>query len=501
MYIRRFFTRFLTLLIAAAWLLALPALAVPESGQEQLELLEEIAEYLDAFALYPPDSLSLDGITAADLKKNPELFLSIVEKWLVGDPYGHFMSVEEYNSAFSVTGLVYGIGIEVDTAMTLGIYVVSFLPGGGAGESGMEIGAQVVSIDGVDVSDAIYMDVRELILGEEGTTVAIGYINPGSAEVHIEEIRRGPLGVDNVTCEIIEGTSIGYLRLDQFGSIADYFDFDYYYNEYLPYSGADSVIIDLRGNPGGQLDTILNILNVMLKEEGYLLCELVGSDEEMSAVYYSTGWDDEQLAQWGAIIWQPETIVVLVDGGSASASEVFTGMLQAYGLATVVGETTYGKSHSQYHLELTSGDILITTTDRIELYETGTYEGVGITPDYIVEPDIFTGAELVQYNLDTSRALFRQSIMTERILAMQERMALLGYYRADPSGVFDDYTLWCLNRFQVAHELPTVNYASAEALRVLDLTAAETEFYADAQLAFAIDLCETGGELAAAAGQ
>lgn len=478
--------RLLTLLLAFI-LLAAPALAVqPENGEEQLILLEEIASYIELYALYQPDGLSLDGIAARDLEDDPELFWKLVESWLYADPYGNLLSRGDYDILFDLGPPSYGIGIRVDTTMPLGVYVEDFLPGGGAERSGIEIGAQVVSVDGVDITDGYFPEVRPLFLGDWWTSADIGYINPGSTEVFVERIQRGPLRIDNVQASMFDGTDVGYISISRFGSIADYFDFADYYHEYLPGMGAVAVVIDLRGNPGGQVDVLYYILNIMLLDGGYLILEYV--DSEGSEPVYSTGWDLDELADRGMNFWQPEEIVILVNGGSASASEVFAGTLQAYGLAAVVGETTVGKSHSQYHIPLSTGDILIITSSRIDLYEIGTYHQVGIVPDHEVAQEYTLGADLVSYSLDTGRALFRQSALKERVAAMQERLALLGFYRAEPNGIFDDYTLWCLNRFQVANELPQGRFASALTLELLDKAAMEAKFYHDSQLAFALEL-------------
>ncbi|MDR0324573.1 MAG: hypothetical protein LBI19_00575 [Oscillospiraceae bacterium] len=479
---KRLFTRIIALLLAL-WLLAVPALALPESGEGQLALLEEILEYIELYALYPPDDLSLDGVTAQRLERDPELFMSIIDSWLAGDPYQY--------SRFSQDALIpatstYGIGIIVDDTMPLGVYVDAFIPGGGAERSGMEAGAQIVSVDGFDITDEVYMDVRPLFLGNRGTVVEVGYINPGSVEVFVEEIRRGPLHVANVQNTMIDGTDIGYISIAGFHSSSDIYDFDTYYNYSLPEAGAKSVIIDLRGNGGGLLEVLYYILDCMLIEEGVLICRLVYSDEEEDL--YSMGWTTEELEEYAAFIWEPDNMILLVDGGTASAAEVFAGTLQAYGFATVVGEATYGKAHSQYEIPLSTGDYLVITSGRIELYEIGSYESTGIIPDYEVELEVITGADLVSFPLDTSRALFRQSGLTERVAAMQERLALLGFYRAEPSGVFDDYTLWCLNRFQVVCGLPQGRFANAETLQLLDEAAMATMFYVDSQFDFALEL-------------
>jgi carboxyl-terminal processing protease len=475
----------LTALLLVLLLLAAPALAFPQSGEQQLLLLEEILDYVHTYALFPPDGAGLEGITAQMLEDDPMLFSAVVEAWLEGDPYGYLVPRFEYDILFSSGPMVFGIGIEIDTDMPLGLYVRRFLPGGGAEKTEMKVGAQIVSADGADLTDMPHAEARLHIVGAEWTTVEIGYINPGSSEVFTAEITRGALHTENVRGHVIEGTDIGYISISRFGSIGDYFDFDRLYHDALPQNGAVSVIIDLRGNPGGQLDTLYYILNLMLPDDGLLLFEL--EDAEGSVPYRSMGWDMEQLADYGLFFWQPERIVVLADEYSASASEVFAGALQTHGLAVIVGQTTFGKSFSQYHLELSSSDILIITGDRVALYEIGCYEDIGISPDYEAVPARYTGADFLN-PLDTGRALFRQSVLTERILAMQERLAALGYYRAQPSGVFDDYTLWCLNRFQVASGLPQGRFANTETLQALDQAAMEKEFMTDTPLELAIKL-------------
>jgi carboxyl-terminal processing protease len=479
---KRFISLLLTLLLFAA-----PALAAqPESGEKQLELLDEIAAYIEKYALYPPGILSLDGVTAQDLEDDPELLISIVNAWLREDQYGTMMTREEYDISFDTGPAAYGIGIRADISMPLGVYVGGFLSGGGAERSGMEVGAQIVSVAGIDVKDEPFHEIRHHFLGDWWTSVEIGYINPGSTEVFTEQIQRGSLRTANVYGSMIDGTDIGYISISRFGSIVDFIDFDRYYHETLPELGAKSVIIDLRNNPGGQVDTLFNMLNVMLADEGVLLLEYVSSEGRMPV--YSTGWDLEELTEIGYSFWQPEKTVILVNKRSASASEVFAGSLQIYDIAAIVGETTHGKAHSQVHITLSSGNVLILSGSRIDLYEIGTYQDIGIKPDHTVTLEVITGADLAEYALDTSRALFRQSVLTERVTALQERLALLGYYRCEPSGVFDDYTLWALNRFQVANDLPQGRFANAATLRLLDELALKREFYIDTQLEFAVGL-------------
>ena len=490
---KRFFKSSISLLLAVAtsvFFLIVPALALPDSGAGQYTVLKEIQMYLDYYALYPPDNLSLDGVTVDALKNDPDLFWNIVGSWLEDDPYGYFVLHDDYSEMYGIMEGVYGIGLIVDSAMPLGLYVIDILPGGGAASSGINPGAQIVSVDGVDIADVYQGSTRYLTQGAEGSSVEIGYINPGSAEIIVETIIRGPLTSANVSGYMIGDTDVGYIRVNQFGIIDDAYDYDYYYNEYMPNMGAESLIIDLRGNPGGELNTVLNIMNCMLEDEGYLLTTLVGADETES--YYSTGFDPDLSDGYGDSVWQPDAIVILVNYGSASASEIMAGTMKSYGIASVVGEPTFGKSHSQYHIELSSGDYLITTFSRVEINEIGSYDLVGITPDYTVVQRSHTGSSLELSPLDASSDIQVQDAPAESVYALQERLALLGYYRAEPSGSFDDYTLWCLNRFQAVHGLPLGTYADSATLAALIRAANEVVFYEDTQFDFALALLGYG---------
>ena len=127
---KTFFSRAIALLLALM-LFAAPVLAVPDSGTGRLALLEEISELLDEYALYISGDLSLKGITAAMLEADDNLFFEIVKSWQKDDRYGNFFTRAQYMQRYA-SELLYGIGIVVDVSMPLGIYVESFLDGGGA---------------------------------------------------------------------------------------------------------------------------------------------------------------------------------------------------------------------------------------------------------------------------------------------------------------------------------------------------------------------------------
>ncbi|MDR1669436.1 MAG: peptidoglycan-binding protein [Oscillospiraceae bacterium] len=495
MFIKKNVTRLLVCLLVLS-MLAVPALAMPQGGQEQLELLEEIALYIDEYGLFPAGDLTLEGVTAEDLENDPDLFYEIVDSWLADDKYGYFLTAEEYEIGFgsSVTPAASGgIGIGIDTVVPTGLYVESILPGSSAEESGIVLGSQIISADGVDITDMNYMDGRLYLIGEPDTVVTVGYMNPGSTEVHYEDLERRRINVGNVTYGMIEGTDIGYISITQFDTINDALDFVDAYNVILPAAGATSVIIDLRNNLGGMVNIAFMMFDATTDEEGLLFCELIGNgkSELTSLSYYSFGWTEEDLAdlQLTEGIWEPEDIVVLVNEDTASASEILAGALQAHGMAVLVGTGTRGKAHSQYHVELTTGDMLVFTMARIELHEIGFYDEIGIIPDHEVEQIATPGTELGFEEIYPDNAIFSGTKMKDRVTGLQERLRLLGYYRTEPTGVFDDYTVWALNRFQALLGLRQTPYASVPALRALDAWMELVLVYEDTQLDYGIGLC------------
>jgi carboxyl-terminal processing protease len=219
------------------------------------------------------------------------------------------------------------------------------------------------------------------------------------------------------------------------------------------------------------------MLNLMFADEGYLLLSLIYKDSTENI--YSTGRQSRGT-------WQPRSIIVLIDEGSASASEVFAGTLQAYGIVETVGVATVGKAHMQHHITLPSNDILVISVAAIELHGIGMYEERGIVPIHEVEIETRIGRELELGALYPERAFFRNTSQTNRVRSMQERLQLLGFYRIMPNGIFDDYTLWSLNRFQIANGLRKTPFASAPALRELERISDEWEFSEDTQLEYAI---------------
>ena len=159
-------------------------------------------------------------------------------------------------------------------------------------------------------------------------------------------------------------------------------------------------------------------------------------------------------------------IIVLVDGGTASAAELLAGSLQDTGSAMLIGEKTYGKGQGQYHIDLANGDKLVITTLELELPKQGCYEGVGLTPDLqISNQEVTVNADNLT-PLDATEGL-RFGTQSDNVYAMTERLVLLGLLD-EPTNTFDGKVMDAVQSFLASYEMPSELYASPEMLEALD---------------------------------
>lgn len=236
-----------------------------------------------------------------------------------------------------------------------------------------------------DDYEAASMDLSEFvnhIRGEEGTTVHLTVSRDGeSLEFNVE---RRNIEIQTVTYELLENQT-GYIAVTEFTEpTADQFAAAI---AELQNQGMTSLIVDLRSNPGGLLDTACEMLDQILPEGLLVYTEdNAGNREE----YNST--DDEVL---------DIPLVVLVNGDSASASEIFAGAIQDRDAGTIIGTTTYGKGIVQSILGMTDGTAFKMTTERYYTPNGTCIHGIGITPDVEVEYEFLGGEEdTYSYDLD-----------------------------------------------------------------------------------------------------
>lgn len=288
------------------------------------------------------------------------------------DPYSVFFSPEEAKFfEENINGEFGGVGIEI--GMKEGILtVIAPLKDTPADRAGIKSGDKIIKIDDTLTADISIDKAVGLIRGEEGTTVTLTVFREEEEEPLEISIVRGIINIPTIETELLSA-NIFIIRLFNFSSNSPQLFRDAL-QEFIN-SQAQKLILDLRGNPGGFLDASIDMASWFLPSGKTVVVESsgVGGEEK---IYRSKGYD---------IFNKNLKFVILVDGGSASASEILAGALQEHGIATVVGNQTYGKGSVQELIDVTSDTSLkITTAEWLTPNGISISED-GLTPDVIVE--------------------------------------------------------------------------------------------------------------------
>ena len=284
----------------------------------------------------------------------------------LGDPHTSYMDPITYQqSNFPLQGSYEGIGAWVDTNTEF-LTIVSPMPGSPAEEAGLQPGDEVVGVNGEDVTGIDANIVIRSVLGPAGTTVLLTIHREGETELLEFEIVRAEILLPSVESEILED-DIGYIQLYTFANDTST-DLRNAIRD-LRQTELKGLILDLRGNGGGFLITAIEVASEFI-EEGVIMTERFGDGSE--EVYEALG---DGLAT-------DLPLIILVDGGSASASEIVAGAIQDHGRGQLVGETTFGKGSVQNWIALTGEEGAVRVTVARWYTPNGTQiGGNGLEPD------------------------------------------------------------------------------------------------------------------------
>ena len=472
----------LAALALAAMTFVVPAGAVTPDGQSET-WFDGVWALIDAFGLKAEDNpYVLQNYINKYLAEHPEEMYNVINDILsLLDTHSMYLSSEEYSQGFSTLEGFVGIGVGMQETVG-GVQIAEVMRFSSAEEAGLQIGDIIIAVDGVDATEMTNADVAELLRGAEGTTVSVTVRRQGR-DLTVTCTRRQVNQVYVSSSTPADG--VEYIKVSAMGSENDWTAFSETW-EGLDEKNTRAVILDLRGNGGGVIDVALKMADAMTEDEGVYLAgtrwrEDMGGLEQT----YSTGG--------GLPLNQ---IVVLVDGGTASAAELLAGSLQDTADAVLVGETTYGKGQGQFHIELINGDKLVITTLELELPRQGSYEGVGLTPDLQVENRQVTVNAASLTPLDTTRTL-RFGDQSDAVYAMTERLALFGLI-GEATDTFDGAVVDAVAAFRESYEMdPELLYASPDMLQALDeavqLLDGQTHVLDD-QLQAALEICKHAAE-------
>ncbi len=301
----------------------------------------------------------------------------------LNDPYSVYYTEEEFFDLIEETSGEYcGIGAMVSKNIVTGtVSIAKVFKGTPAEEAGLRVGDIFYQVDEVEITADIDLDilVKQHVKGEEGTTVHLKMFRP-SAEDYVEvDVVRRQIEVPTVEYRM-EADQMGYIVVSQFDDITTE-QFQAALDD-LESQGMEGLVIDLRGNPGGVLDTAVDMIDYMLPDD---LDEY--SKEKNKTLIVSTADKNEQGEKYyckdGHSVDLP--VVILVDGNSASASEVFAGAMRDYGRAKLVGTTTFGKGIVQTLLPLGDGSAVKLTTAHYYSPSGFDLHGIGLEPDVEIE--------------------------------------------------------------------------------------------------------------------
>ncbi len=328
--------------------------------EETLKKLEEIQALIDEYYLYA-DDIDKEAIQDA-----------IIHGYVAGlkEPYSVYYSKKEAKELFeSTSGTFGGIGVGIQQDRTTGLITFTTIYKGNPGDvAGFKSGDIVYKINGEDVSSQDLDTVVSKIRGEIGTSVEITVLRGDSRKEYTAKAVRALIENTTVNYEMKEN-QIGYLQITGFEEVT-YKQFEEALND-LNQQGMKGLVVDLRNNPGGNLNTVCEMLDLILPSGNVVSIK----DRNGNTQSYTSDAD--------TVLNVP--MVVLINGFSASASEIFAGAVQDYEIGTIVGTTTYGKGIVQNVFSLSDGTALKITSSEYFTAKGRNIHGKGIKPDVKIE--------------------------------------------------------------------------------------------------------------------
>jgi carboxyl-terminal processing protease len=344
--------------------------------QDTVSKLSEITSYISTYYM---DEYDVD-----------ELQESLIAGYVdgLGDKYTVYYTPEEYaDLQISTSGTYYGIGAALQQDPdTMQVSVTKIYSGTPSEEAGLREEDILLYVDDIEATSMELTLLVQKIRGEEGTTVHLQVYRPSTAETLEFDVERRNVVLPSVEGEML-ADNIGYIAIgewqdntpEQFKSI----------EKDLEAQGMQALIIDVRSNPGGLLDSVVDVLDYILPSGLVVYTE----DKYGARQNYSSDADCLQYP-----------MAVLINGNSASASEIFAGAIKDYDYGTLIGTTTFGKGIVQSIFRLSDGDALKVTTAKYFTPNGNYIHGVGIDPDIELEYE-YTGPTDQTYDMQYDNQL------------------------------------------------------------------------------------------------
>lgn len=341
------------------------------------------------------------------------------------DEYSVYYTPEEYKSLLlNTAGEFVGIGVQI-ADVNGQIVVITPLPSSPAIEAGIKAGDIIKYVDGRDITGLTSSAAAEIIKGKEGTDVKIGVVREGK-DLSFDIVRR------TVVTNVVEGkmldNNIGYLKVTEFADNT----VELVKKELSVFdeNNVKKIVIDLRNNGGGTLDSAVEMLNLFVTQGPVVYVDYAEGTEDV----FSSDLKEQKYE-----------IALLINGGSASATEVFAGAVKYKNEGIIIGTQSFGKGivQSLYHLKNDSG-VKFTTAEYFSVNKTPVHK-IGITPDIVVENPSIDLSKYPAFSKEQKPALGTVGL---DVLAAEMILKTLGYNVASPDGVYDEASFAEMQKFQ-----------------------------------------------------
>lgn len=454
----------IALVIAVINILQFSAFAEKEENVEYT-YLDKLFSY--ASELYIDESVTKEEILRRAvenyLKDNPEGLVSLLKAGFDGlDDYSEYYSGSEYQDYVdNINHTFYGIGVVIKGDSEY-ITINQILDGGSAKEAGLMAGDKITAVNGEDMKGKNVDYVQSKVVGELDTEVSITVERNGERSTYT--LTRRPVNATTVSSIVLDDKT-AYVSLTNF-AIKTAQEFSDTLDE-LETKGITQIILDMRGNPGGYLDSAVEIARLTVPEG--VIVQTMFRQEENNMTYYS------QLKE-------PKfKFAVLADENTASSAEILTGAMQDSGIARVFGTTTYGKAVIQDVFNMRNGDSFKITTGRYLTRNGREINKKGIDPNEEI-PNTTEPIDVSKYRTLNCSEESSVGDSSENISVVKERLGLLGYVLNNTDNTFDNDLEAFVLDFQIEKGLEPTGRLDRITLVQIENAFAKVETLVDNQL-------------------
>lgn len=350
------------------------------------------------------------------------------------DKYSVYYTAEEY-AKFNTTmsGEFVGVGVHM-MKKDYGIEVISTIEGSPAEKAGLKSNDVFIKVGDINVENYSLDDIAKLLRGEAGTSVDV-QIKRDDKFLEFT-LNREKIVITSISSRIIND-DIAYIKISEFKANTD----ELFKEELDKFDekNINKIIIDVRNNPGGSVNTVLRILNNFVSEKP-LLIEKRANDTEIT---YTSEKNDKKY-----------NLCVLVNKDSASASEILAGAIQDNGAGKIIGDVTFGKGVVQKVIQLMDGSAIKYTCAEYFTPNRNKVQGIGIVPDIEVSQDLLHGdINLEEIPELTQKREAKMGAVGLDVLGAEMILDILGYDISNVDGVLDDDTYYEIARYQMDNGL------------------------------------------------